>query len=117
MGGLHHRGPLVPSSRLLCKPKTITTADSLPLMNDTTDGRQPVDAEGVLRLPRDHGRDWDGSRLLALAPVLVHQVQVAMHPGHLVGGEGVGAVIIWGKRDQAKGGRHWPEGHSNVHPS
>lgn len=76
-----------------------------PLMDDTADGRQPVDAEGVLSLPRDHGWDWDGRRLLALAPALVHQVQVAMHPGHLVGGEGVGAVIIWGNSGQDEGGR------------
>lgn len=76
-----------------------------PLVDDTADGRQPVDAEGVLSLPRDHGWDWDGRRLLALAPALVHQVQVAMHPGHLVGGEGVGAVIIWGNSGQDEGGR------------
>lgn len=112
-GVLHHRGCLVPSSRLRCKPKTVATADPLPLMYDTTDGRQPVDTERVLRLPRDHGRDRDGCRLLALAPALVHQVQVAMHPGHLVGREGVGAVIIWGKR----GGRDWPAGPGNVLPS
>jgi len=87
----------VPSSRLLCKPEPTVTADPLPLVDDAADGRQPVDAEGVLRLSRDHGRDWDGRRLLALAPALVHQVQVAVHPGDLVGGEGVGAVIIWGE--------------------
>lgn len=28
-------------------------------------------------------------------PALIDEVQVAMHPGHLVGREGVGAVIIW----------------------
>lgn len=82
-------------------------------MDDTTDGRQPVDAEGVLCLPGDHGRDRDGCGLLALAPALVYQVQVAMHSGHLVGGEGVGAIIIWGKR----GGRDRSAGHDNVHLS
>lgn len=116
MWGLHHRGSLVPSSRLLCNP-IIATADPLPLVDDTTDGRQPVDAEGVLCLPRDHGRHRDGCRLLTLAPALVHQVQVAMHPGHLVGGEGVGTVVIWGKRGQAGGGRDGPAMHGNVHIS
>lgn len=86
-------------------------------MDDAADGRQPVDAEGVPRLSRDHGWDGDGRGLLALAPALVDQVQVAMHPGHLVGSEGVGAVIIWVERDQAKGGRDQSSGHGNVHPS
>lgn len=67
-----------------------------PLVDDTADGRQPVDAEGVPCLPGDHGGDGDGRRLLAVAPALVDQVQVAMHAGHLVGGEAVGAVVICG---------------------
>lgn len=86
-------------------------------MDDAADGRQPVDAEGVPRLSCDHGWDGDGRGLLALAPALVDQVQVAMHPGHLVGSEGVGAVIIWVERDQAEGGRDRSLGHGNVHPS
>lgn len=40
-----------------------------------------------------------------------------MHPGHLVGSEGVGAVIIWVERDQDKGGRDRLSGHGSVHPS
>lgn len=69
-----------------------------PLVDDPADGRQPVDAERVLCLPGDHGRDGDGRRLLAVSPALVHQVQVAMHAGHLVGGEAVGALIVCGRR-------------------
>lgn len=87
-----------------------STAPS-PLMDDAADGRQPVDAERVLCLRRDHGRDRDGRRLLAVSPALVHQVQVAMHPGHLVGGEAVGAVIVWGRKQaglRVRARRHAP---------
>lgn len=49
-------------------------------------------------LPDDHR--WDGNRggLPTLTPLLIHKIQIAMHPGHLVRGEAVGAVIICGDK-------------------
>ena len=114
-------GFLDPSSGSLASPKPSQQPSQQqlsPLVDHTADGGQPVDAEGVVRLPRDHGWDGDGRGLLALAPALVHQVQVAMHPGHLVGGEGVGAVIVWERRGTYRSGWGWQGldgGHGSGH--
>lgn len=55
-----------------------------------------MDSEGLVGLPDDHGWDGNGGGLSALTPLLIYQVQIAMHPGHLVRGEAVSAVIICG---------------------
>ena len=57
-----------------------------------------MDSEGLWSLPDDHGGDGDGAGLLALAPLLIHKVQIAVHSGHLVGGEAVSAVIVCGDK-------------------
>lgn len=107
LGGPRHRDPL----SLPAQAQEQGEHTASPLMEDTADGGQPVDAEGVLSLPSDHGGDRDGRWLPAVAPALVHQVQVAVHAGHLVGGEAVGAVIVWGQERPGRG-----LGHGNARP-
>ena len=64
-----------------------------------------MDSEGLGSLPEDHGGDGDGGGLPALAPLLIHKVQIAVHSGHLVGGEAVSAGIICGdKKGNKRGG-------------
>jgi len=57
-------------------------------------GREPLEGDGVVVLLhhlRSHGHR---GRLGGVLPGLVDEVQVAMHPGHLVEGEGVRARIV-----------------------
>jgi hypothetical protein len=53
-----------------------------------------MDSKGLVGLPNNHGWYGYGGRFLAFTPLLVYEVQVAMHPGHLVRGEVVSALII-----------------------
>lgn len=62
-----------------------------------------MDGQGCVGLPDDHGWDGNGGGLLALTPLLIHKVQIAMHSGHLVRGEAVSAVIICGDRKKEEG--------------
>ena len=84
----------------------------LPVIHHSTDGRQPVDGEGLVGLPNDHGRDGNGGGPPAVTPLLVHKVQIAMHAGHLVRGEAVSAVVICGDRK----GKERDEGFSLPRP-
>lgn len=45
-------------------------------------------------MAHDLGGEGDGRRLPGGLPALVHQVQVTVHPGDLIGREGVRAVVI-----------------------
>lgn len=76
-----------------------------PVIHNPTNWRKPVDGEGRVGLPDDHR--WDGNRggLPALTPLLIHKIQIAMHPGHLVRGEAVGAVIICGDKKRNRRGK------------
>lgn len=98
------------------KDTSSPTASALsPVIHNSTNRRQPVDSEGLLSLPDDHGGDGDGGGLLALAPLLIYKVQIAVHSGHLVGGEVVSAVIVCGdkKREQERW-RLYPEKSTKV---
>lgn len=57
-----------------------------------------MDSEGLVGLSDDHRWDRDGGGLSAFSPLLIDQVQIAMHSGHLVRGKVVGAVIICGDK-------------------
>lgn len=74
-----------------------------PVIHDSTDRRQPVDREGLVGLPDDHGRDGNGGGLPAFTPLLVYKVQIAVHSGHLVRSEAVSAVVICGDRKENRG--------------
>lgn len=76
-----------------------------PVVYNPTDWRKPVDGEGGVGLPDDHGWDGNGGGLPALTPLLIHKVQIAMHPGHLVRGEAVGAIIICGDKKKKRNRR------------
>lgn len=65
-----------------------------PVITNSTNRRQPVDSEGLVGLPNNHWWDGYGGRLSGFTPLLIYEVQIAMHPGHLVWGEVVRAVII-----------------------
>lgn len=67
-----------------------------------------MDSEGLVGLPDDHGWDGNGGGLLALTPLLIYKVQIAVHSGHLVRGEVVSAVIVCGdkKGNRRDGGFH-----------
>lgn len=80
------------------KPQLSHGKDLSPVIHDSTNRRQPVDSEGRVGLPNDHGWDRNGGGLSALTPLLIHKVQIAMHAGHLVRGEAVSAVIICGNK-------------------
>lgn len=71
-----------------------------PVIHNSTNWRQPVDGEGCVCLPDDHGWDGNGGGLSALTPLLIYKVQIAMHSGHLVRREAVGAVIICGDKSR-----------------
>ena len=66
-----------------------------PVVEVAGDRREPLQGNGVMLLPHHLGRHghrgWFGRGL----PRLVDQVQVAVHPGHLVGGERVCTVVIY----------------------
>lgn len=55
---------------------------------------QPIDRDRIWALASYYGGQRDGGRLMFHQPVLVDQVEVTVHPGHLVGSEMVGAVVI-----------------------
>lgn len=61
------------------------------------DGWKPLQGDRGGGPSHDLGGDGDRSRFLCWLPALIDQVQVAVHPGHLVGCEGVGAVIVWNR--------------------
>lgn len=69
-----------------------------PVIHNPTNWRKPVDGEGCVGLPNDHGWEGNGGGLPILTPLLIYKIQIAMHPGHLVRGEAVGAVIICGDK-------------------
>lgn len=71
-----------------------------PVIYNSTNGRQPVDSEGLVGLPNDHGGDGNGGGLSAFTPLLINKVQIAVHSGHLVRGEAVSAVIICGDKKE-----------------
>lgn len=81
-----------PSPHLCNSSKTVEHC--LPIIHNSTDWRQPMDSKGLVGLPNNHGWYGYGGRFLAFTPLLVYEVQVAMHPGHLVRGEVVSALII-----------------------
>lgn len=66
-----------------------------PFKEVSIDGWKPLQGDGGGGASHDLGGDGHGSWFLGGLPALVDQVQVAVHPGHLVGREGVGAVIVW----------------------
>lgn len=57
-----------------------------------------MDSEGLVGLPNNYGWYGYGGGLLAFTPLLVYKIQVAMHPGHLIGGEVVSAIVICGDK-------------------
>lgn len=57
-----------------------------------------MDSEGLVGLTNNHGRYGYGGGLLAFTPLLIYKIQVAMHPGHLIGGEVVSAIVICGDK-------------------
>lgn len=64
-----------------------------------------MDGEGGVGLPDDHGWDGNGGGLPTLTPLLIHKIQIAVHPGHLVRGEAVGAVVICGDKKKKRSRR------------
>lgn len=66
----------------------------IPLIQGSLYRRQPVDGDGIHTVIRHSRGQRDGGRVPVCHPVPVDQVQVAVHPSHLVGSEMVGAVVI-----------------------
>lgn len=66
-----------------------------PLIQRSPHRWQPVDRYRIWTLLRHNGGQRDGGRLPVCQPLLVDQVQVTVHSGHLVRSEMVGAVVIW----------------------
>lgn len=62
-----------------------------------------MDSEGLVGLPDNHGRDGNGCGLSAFTPLLVYEVQIAMHPSYLIRGEAVSALIICGDKKGCEG--------------
>lgn len=58
------------------------------------DGWEPLQRHGVSGVAHDLGGEGNRRRLPGGLPALVHQVQVTVHSGDLIGREGVGAVVI-----------------------
>lgn len=67
----------------------------IPLIKWPPDGRQPVDGDRTLAVVSDNWGQGNGGWMALCHPVLVDQVQVTVHPSHLVGSEMAGAVVIW----------------------
>lgn len=65
-----------------------------PFKEVAIDGWKPLQRHGVSRVAHNLGSQGDRRRLLGGLPALVHQVQVAVHSGDLIGREGVGAVVV-----------------------
>ena len=65
-----------------------------PFKEVAVDGREPLQHHGVGRVAHDLGGKGDRRRLPGGLPALVHQVQVTVHSGDLIGREGVSAVVI-----------------------
>lgn len=65
-----------------------------PFKEVAIDGWKPLQGDRGGAASHDLGGNGHGSRFLGGLPALVDQVQVAVHPGHLVGREGVRAVVI-----------------------
>lgn len=65
-----------------------------PFKEVAVDGGEPLQRHGVGGVAHDLGGQGDRRRLPGGLPALVHQVQVAVHSGDLIGREGVGAVVI-----------------------
>lgn len=59
------------------------------------DGWKPLQGDRGGGPSHNLGGNRNRSRFLRGLPALIDEVQVAMHPGHLVGREGVGAIVIW----------------------
>lgn len=91
---------LPPPSPHVCSVETVFFLDSknhpLPFIEHPTYGGWPVYGEGVLGLPNNHRWHGDRGRLSALTPLLVHQIQIAVHPSYLIWGETIRAVVICG---------------------
>lgn len=65
-----------------------------PFKEVAINGWEPFQRHGVSGVAHDLGSEGDRRRLLGGLPALVHQVQVAVHSGDLIGREGVSAVVI-----------------------
>ena len=65
-----------------------------PFKEVAIDGWEPFQRHGVSRVAHNLGSEGDRRRLLGGLPALVHQVQVTVHSGDLIGREGVSAVVI-----------------------
>lgn len=67
---------------------------AVPLIEGSLHRRQPVDGDRLGALVGHHRGQRDGARQTFGQPLLIHQVKVTVHPGHLVGSEMIGAVVI-----------------------
>lgn len=65
-----------------------------PFKEVAVDGWEPLQRHGVSGVAHDLGGEGNRRRLPGGLPALVHQVQVTVHSGDLIGREGVGAVVI-----------------------
>lgn len=65
-----------------------------PFKEVAIDGWKPLQRHRVSRVAHNLGSQGDRRRLLGGLPALVHQVQVAVHSGDLIGREGVSAVVV-----------------------
>lgn len=72
-----------------------------PFKEAAVDGGEPLQHHGFGCVAHNLGGNGDRRRLPGGLPVLVHQVQVTVHPGDLIGREGVSAVVIckWAKAE------------------
>lgn len=66
-----------------------------PFKEVAINGRKPLQGDRGGGPSNNLGSNCNRSRFLRRLPALIDEVQVAVHPGHLVGREGVGAVIVW----------------------
>lgn len=66
----------------------------IPLIQGSPYRGQPVDGDRIQTVASHSRGQRDGGRGPVCHPVLVDQVQVAVHPSHLVGSEAVGAVVV-----------------------
>lgn len=58
------------------------------------DGREPLQLHRLGRVAHNLGGEGDRRRFSGGLPALVHQIQVTVHSGDLIGREGVRAVVI-----------------------
>lgn len=77
-----------------------------PFKEVAIDGGEPLQCHGVGGVAHNLGGQGDRRRLPGGLPALVHQVQVAVHSGDLIGREGVGAIVIC----------KWAEGEIRTRP-